>query len=102
MGIYSEAADVVFNSQSNIYGQVKISDIARSSGWKVNDALKLVAVENEEVSFSSLLRNIEGELGRIAVIASKLALIRFISEKEKGGLRLEKVSREFLMRELYG
>lgn len=102
MGIYSEAAEVVFSSQSNIYGPAKISDIAHSSGWTVNNALKIVAVENEEASLSNLLQKIEIDLGRIAVIASKLALIRFISEKEKNGQRLEKGSKDFFMRELYG
>lgn len=101
MCIYSEAAETVLDSQSKIYGVIKMASIAQACGWRVNDALKIVEAENKVDSFSRLLSNIEAELGGVAVVASKLAVIRFISEKERRGLKLEKGVKEHFMREVY-
>lgn len=102
MSIYMEAVEVVLKSQSDIYGSWKMTPIAHSSGWSVNDSLRIVSVGDEEASFRNLWRNIEKELGIAAVVGSKLALIRFISGKEKGGVKLERSVREHFMREVYG
>lgn len=101
MSIFIQAAGVVFKSQCDVYGPVKMASIANSSGWVVNDSLNLVSVGDKEASFRNFWQNVRRELGNTALVGSKLALIRFIAEREQSGDRLESAAREHFIKEIF-
>lgn len=102
MSVFIEAAAVVFKSQCEVYGPGKMAAIASSSGWSLDDSLKLVSVGDKEASFRNFWQNVRRELGNTALVGSKLALIRFIAEKEQSGARLESDARDHFMKEIFG
>lgn len=82
MGIYREAADALFKRQVGIYGLYKMMHIANASGYELDRSGNLISVKSEKSALDMLLYNLERELGPIAVIGIKVALMRFFAKKE--------------------
>lgn len=95
MGKFREAAAVLFKREFGIYGIEKIMHIAEESGYKLDSYGNVLHVEDEKEAFDRLCGNIELELGPIAVIGSKTALMRFFA-KDAGHEQSEEKTGEVL------
>lgn len=80
MGEYKDAAEILFKRQFGVYGIEKIISLANKSGWEIDSSGNVLSVDNEKEAFARLCANVETELGPIAVIGSKLALMRHFAK----------------------
>lgn len=82
MGMYKEAAELLFKRQCWTYGVEKIMCLAKDSGYVIDSSGEVLSVKNEEEAFNKLCSKIETELGPAAVLGSKVVLLRFLSQKK--------------------
>lgn len=81
MWMYREAAVDSFKRQISIYGIGKVSSIALASGYRLDSNGNIVSVENEEEAFKSLCGSVERELGPLAALSCRTALIKASSRE---------------------
>lgn len=77
------AAEISFKRNFVIYGVEKVRRIAMLHGYKVGADGNVLAVENEEAAFYSLLNTVARELGPLAALSCKTALMRISSQETK-------------------
>lgn len=80
MGIYKNAAELLIKRQFGIYGPERIKPVARTSGYAIDNSGNILAVGNEEEAFRNFWERIKTDLGPVAVIGSKVTLMRFFSQ----------------------
>lgn len=80
MGIYRDAAELLLKRQYGIYGPERVKAIARASGYAVDNSGNILSVGDEEQAFMNFWKGVKTELGPVAVIGSKVTLMRFFSQ----------------------
>lgn len=80
IGVYKDAAELLLKRQFGIYGPERIKPIAKASGFAIDDSGNILSVGNEEEAFKNFWGRIRTDLGPVAVIGSKIALMRFFSQ----------------------
>ncbi|MEK6672933.1 MAG: hypothetical protein AABY42_05565 [Nitrospirota bacterium] len=80
MGIYKNAAELLIKRQFGIYGPERIKLVAKTSGYAIDNSGNILAVGNEEEAFRNFWERIKTDLGPVAVIGSKVTLMRFFSQ----------------------
>lgn len=81
MGMYREAAELLFKKQFGTYGVEKIMCLAKDSGYVIDSSGNVLSVKDEEEAFNKLCSKVETKLGPVAVLGSKVVLLRFLSQK---------------------
>lgn len=79
MNKYKEAAELLFKRLFGIYGAEMVVRIATTCGYEIDASGNVFSVVNEEEAFERLSQKIETELGPIALIGCKIALMHFFS-----------------------
>lgn len=80
MGLYRDAAEILIKRQFGIYGPERVKPLAKASGYAIDSSGNILSVGDEEKAFKGFWKKVSEDLGPVAVIGSRVTLMRFFSQ----------------------